>query len=312
MTRFFIQVRGQRKGPFSTKRLRQMAKLGRFGRHYRVSTDGRSWQPADTYPELFEPDGEAKVRKSQSAAQMTDPATNPGAGAAASTANPVGSGWFYSHQGQQTGPVSLEVLAHCRDTRTLTAEDLVWTMGMTEWKPAREALPNLFAGHGTTTSDVGDSTYGSPAGASHSRAFSYVALSIGSLVVLCGLCLLILHLASATGPTSAPSSFREPPVTLATPREIVSQPSTSTRPATSSSSYSNDVAAIKRAVLANTIVPESAEFCPRFEVLDNERGNKVYVGWYRSKDLLGVYGRDNIVAEVDASDEILQLSIGEI
>jgi hypothetical protein len=78
--------------------------------------------------------------------------------------------------------------------------------------------------------------------------------------------------------------------------------------------YERDVAAIKQAVFADTIVPSSASFCSRFEILPkrNARGNKVYVGWYRSRGLNGVVGQDNIIAEVDASGTVLKLSIGDL
>lgn len=74
--------------------------------------------------------------------------------------------------------------------------------------------------------------------------------------------------------------------------------------------YYRDVAAIKRAVLNDTINPPSAIFCPKFEVITNKRGNRVYVGWYRSKDLLGRYGKDNIIVEVDNDGRILHIQIG--
>lgn len=76
--------------------------------------------------------------------------------------------------------------------------------------------------------------------------------------------------------------------------------------------YVRDVHTIRLAVLANTIKPDSAHFCPRFEVLVNKRGNRVYVGWYTSEDLLGVRGKDNVLAELDSSGTLLKLSIGEI
>ena len=138
---FYIQVRGKRQGPFTVERLRHLAKLGRFGRQHRVSTDGRSWKPADNYPELFEAQGERKMRQS-------GVVENPGSSDAASVAPaaPASAGWFYSHDGQQLGPVSMEILKHSHTTGTLNADDLVWTHGMTEWKRADKALPGLFSG----------------------------------------------------------------------------------------------------------------------------------------------------------------------
>lgn len=84
--------------------------------------------------------------------------------------------------------------------------------------------------------------------------------------------------------------------------------SVSSKPA---NDYYSVVNKIKQQVLADTINPSSVQFCPKFEVITNKRGNSVYVGWYTSTDLLGVQGKDNIIAEVDASGEIINLKIGD-
>ena len=76
--------------------------------------------------------------------------------------------------------------------------------------------------------------------------------------------------------------------------------------------YSRDTRKIKQAVLADTINPDSAQFCPLFSVIKNKRGNLVYVGWYTSTDIFGVRGQDNILAEISKSGTVLHLSIGEI
>ena len=138
---FYIQVRGKRQGPFTVERLRHMSKLGRFGRQHRVSKDGRSWKSADEYPELFEAQGERKMRQSGAVENLgsSDPAS-------VAPAAPSSAGWFYSHDGQQLGPVSMEVLKHAHATGTLNPDDLVWTHGMTEWKRADKALQGLFSG----------------------------------------------------------------------------------------------------------------------------------------------------------------------
>ncbi len=144
---FYIQVRGKRQGPFTVERLRSMAKRGRFGRSYRVSTDGRSWRPASDFPVLFETRGERKMRHGGGVENPAspDPAT-------VAPAVPSSAGWFYSHDGQQLGPVSMEVLRHSHTTGTLNADDLVWTHGMMEWKRADKALPGLFSGEGAVAS----------------------------------------------------------------------------------------------------------------------------------------------------------------
>ncbi len=57
-TRYFIRNRGKRLGPLSIDKLHSMAKRGRFGRHFEVSTDGKRWAQADDFPELFPDDGD--------------------------------------------------------------------------------------------------------------------------------------------------------------------------------------------------------------------------------------------------------------
>ncbi|APZ95834.1 ATPase, T2SS/T4P/T4SS family [Fuerstiella marisgermanici] len=57
-TRYFIRNRGKRLGPLSIDKLHSMAKRGRFGRHFEVSTDGKRWSHADDFPELFPGDND--------------------------------------------------------------------------------------------------------------------------------------------------------------------------------------------------------------------------------------------------------------
>jgi hypothetical protein len=75
--------------------------------------------------------------------------------------------------------------------------------------------------------------------------------------------------------------------------------------------YDRDISKIKARVLADTIRPESARFCNRFDVIRNKRGNKVYVGWYQSRSLDGqTVGRDSIIAELNDHGGVLKLEIG--
>jgi uncharacterized RDD family membrane protein YckC len=54
--------------------------------------------------------------------------------------------WFYSSNNQQQGPVSQETLASLVATGTVQADSLIWRDGLPSWQPARQALPELFAG----------------------------------------------------------------------------------------------------------------------------------------------------------------------
>ena len=50
---YYIRVRGRKVGPLSVEKLHSLARRGRFGRHYEVSTDGKRWESAANFPELF-------------------------------------------------------------------------------------------------------------------------------------------------------------------------------------------------------------------------------------------------------------------
>ena len=50
---FYIRNRGRKSGPHNVDQLHSLAKRGRFGRHFEVSKDGKIWQPAADFPELF-------------------------------------------------------------------------------------------------------------------------------------------------------------------------------------------------------------------------------------------------------------------
>jgi len=143
---FYIQVRGKKQGPYTVERLRHMARQGRFGRQHRISTNGKKWQSAEDFPELFNAEGEKKTR--QSAASGNNGGGGAAAPAAASGTGSVGEsdGWFYSHDGQQFGPASFEVIRHAKQTGTLKCDDLVWTAGMPEWKQADKAFPGMYDG----------------------------------------------------------------------------------------------------------------------------------------------------------------------
>ncbi|HEX4796981.1 MAG TPA: GYF domain-containing protein [Humisphaera sp.] len=50
--------------------------------------------------------------------------------------------WFYAKAGQQFGPVAREQLGQLVASGQLSAGDLVWSEGMTDWKPAGQ-IPGL-------------------------------------------------------------------------------------------------------------------------------------------------------------------------
>jgi len=49
--------------------------------------------------------------------------------------------WYYARGNQQFGPVDKYTLLAKFEAGEISPDDLVWTSGMTEWRPAREAPP---------------------------------------------------------------------------------------------------------------------------------------------------------------------------
>lgn len=54
MSKYWIRHRGNVSGPFPNYKIKSLARRGRFNRHYLVSTDGKTWQSAEEFPEFFD------------------------------------------------------------------------------------------------------------------------------------------------------------------------------------------------------------------------------------------------------------------
>jgi general secretion pathway protein E len=54
--KYYIRLRGRKIGPLTVEKLQSLARRGRFGRHYEVSTNGKTWKRAAEFPELFSDD----------------------------------------------------------------------------------------------------------------------------------------------------------------------------------------------------------------------------------------------------------------
>ena len=53
--------------------------------------------------------------------------------------------WFYGQDGAQRGPIDLEAIRALAASGQLRPRDLVWRQGMTDWLPATQVMPELFA-----------------------------------------------------------------------------------------------------------------------------------------------------------------------
>jgi hypothetical protein len=154
-------LRGLVEGPFTAEELKNRARRRRFGRHYQVSTDRRTWSPAASFPELFPAAPERRRRRSSG--EAVDSVVEPEAvdlveeplpegdaggvidaiplqGAPAASAP----GWWYVREDRECGPVSLAELRSFVASGEVRPETLVWTEGWEQWGPAQQ-VPDLFS-----------------------------------------------------------------------------------------------------------------------------------------------------------------------
>jgi len=67
--------------------------------------------------------------------------------------------WYYTQNGQQTGPISFYQLQQLANADTLNTTDYVWTDGQGDWKPASEIV-GLFAGNTSVPPPPSGASYG--------------------------------------------------------------------------------------------------------------------------------------------------------
>jgi len=243
--------------------------------------------------------------------------------------------WYYQQlDGTFTGPVSVTKLKVLASHGFIDPEQLVKNSLAGKWiraasiKGLFETIQDTPQGRATVEKSREDS--GSDADDSARSVNRRICEAIACAALLLGAIIGIAYLYSAvTGKKANRKEATAPPTELATPsvdkpqmpndaplpaknvKPHVTEPKPSL-PATEiiDNTYETVVIKIKGNVLINTINPSSAEWCPRFEIIINQRGNQVYVGWYTSTDVLGVRGKDNIIAEVDSRGNVIRLKIG--
>jgi hypothetical protein len=123
-----MRVRGQVLGPYDAEQLGKLVRRGQLSRLHELSSDGVNWSRASSYPELFE------VPKTVQAPVAVEVKAEPASQAAAPptlSGKPVD--WFYSTNGQETGPVEFSVLRTLAATGKIRSSDLVWSQGMASW-----------------------------------------------------------------------------------------------------------------------------------------------------------------------------------
>ncbi|MCO8122987.1 GYF domain-containing protein [Stieleria sp. TO1_6] len=143
--RVFIRFRGRTIGPLTPDKVKDMVRRGQVTRMHELSGDGLSWMKADEFGNFFP--RAAAVNSELTAGASSVPPGGAGAGATAPSANDnVNAQWYAHVNGEKQGPVSLDQMRLYQEAKILKKDSLVWKSGMDAWKPAAQALPELFGG----------------------------------------------------------------------------------------------------------------------------------------------------------------------
>lgn len=202
---YYFRDRGKVLGPYDARKLRTLARRGRFRRHHEVSTDGKRWHNAAEFPDLFptlnvapqlhRPNDAVNTAPSSSHEQeqvyevkpvddpgliASEPASEPEnsseGGPARSGLHATGVGddlWWYCYEGEsENGPVAFEMLQSLAQANQLARTDFVWKEGMADWVRA-DQLGGLF-------SSEGDAVHTSP----RTSSFAVSSLVFGVLGIL--------------------------------------------------------------------------------------------------------------------------------
>jgi len=141
---YWVRYKGRSIGPYTLDKIRLMVRKGQVGRAHEVATDGASWVPAVSFPEIFEPPAAvAAAAPFEPASQTTAPAFAEPAQAqiASGASGPPAeiANWYFAVGGVQQGPMPRSHLLGMIRTGQLAAGDLVFRSGMADWVTAAEA-----------------------------------------------------------------------------------------------------------------------------------------------------------------------------
>lgn len=142
MDSYHVRLQGRCLGPYTLDRIRQMTRKGEVGRTHEVSTDGLSWAPATSFPEIFE-------RSSPVAAQRSGPEAAPMAAAVVVAPTPSAPPsdepqWYCDRGGSAHGPVPRTHLVAMIQRGEILTNSFVFKEGTAAWVLAGEA-PELQA-----------------------------------------------------------------------------------------------------------------------------------------------------------------------
>lgn len=144
MDSYHVRINGQCLGPYTLDRIRQMTRKGQVGKKHDVSTDGVSWAPATTFPEIFERPSASFGVAVQPAAQDPGPTQAVTQSPSVPGSPPAEPRWYCNRNGSTEGPMPKAQLIAMIKRGEIAAHDLVFREGAADWVLAEDA-PELAA-----------------------------------------------------------------------------------------------------------------------------------------------------------------------
>jgi GYF domain 2 len=132
---YYIKMQGRILGPFALDSLQQMAANGQLSRVHMLSSDKNNWFRASEISQLFERPSTTTNRKAaDNSAKANAESANTKQASQNQADSPKQTEWYFTSQGQQSGPVEFGHMAQLIQKRKIKNEDLVWREGWADWK----------------------------------------------------------------------------------------------------------------------------------------------------------------------------------
>lgn len=137
MDQYHVRLKGRCLGPYSLDRIRQMTRKGEVGRTHEVCTDGMSWAPATSFPEIFErPTEQSPVTHATAAVAPVAAGPGPVPASVPTNSEPQ---WYCDRNGSAHGPMSRARLLAMIQQGEVNATTFVFQEGAANWVLAGES-----------------------------------------------------------------------------------------------------------------------------------------------------------------------------
>ena len=138
-THLWVKEKGRVLGPYTIDKLKELVDENWLSKMHLISADQMTWVDAGDYQ-----NGMLWNRTNQQPVEEVEPSLSIDNDSVADIPTPSTEGveWWYTRNGQQLGPITVEQLKNMFGCGDLKPDEQVWTDGMKYWKAAQD-VPEL-------------------------------------------------------------------------------------------------------------------------------------------------------------------------